>query len=251
MMIKEFRDYAEVCEQGIDLNNYFLNLEKDIPCKLILLRKAKINQENIIFKYRKLKNFDAFIIFVTEEEKEYLIFVIEYSNSVRTDDHIMQRFDGVYWVGHLKIPYIKFSSSEINNNNFGGGNKIKIVHEYNIAHKVGAIFKHFDIPLISNTNIVNTNKERLSCPNFLLELEKYFFNIINYIKESLNYNEVYSKLLSSSYNSEFLPEFSNSDRLSFDKYNLTLKFNRFGHVMDPEKGMLYFFITWGKEYLFF
>lgn len=255
MNIIEYRIYSEVYEQGIDIQKYLEKSNVNVNVKIISTVQSKFkkdaNRDSIISKYMNLKKFDALISILVNEKneiKEYPITIVEYSTALPTDDHILQRFDGIYWASILKIPYIRISPKKINNTNHGGGSKLTLGHELYVSYSMKAIYNHFEWSTIENSDYIDVNKERISCPPELENLKSYFFELINCIQIEKSYSSFYENFFNKYY-TKHEPSFDknsnliSSTRLNFsdDKKYLRLKFNRFGHAMDPERGMLSFF----------
>ncbi len=250
--IKEVRVYCECYEQGLYLLDYISNnnVLREVEHKVIYTKPNNFSayrNDSVISKLFSHKDFDGFISIVEKDNTEHPIVAIEFSTAVPTDDHIMQRYDVMYWSTYYQTPCIKISPSEMNNTDFGGGTKIKIHHEYYTTLNMGGVYYHIDWPLIENSDLVMTDNAKISCPPFLNELKKIMNGMIESFNKSANDTEYfeteknkYSSFVRSNYNYERL-EFANSSRIRVGADGkLTLKFNRYGHGMDPERGMLLF-----------
>jgi hypothetical protein len=78
MIINEIRVYSEVYEQGLDIKDYILNINKDFTVKNIYSKKNrnKLNASvSIIDKIRSIKDIDILVTFVCENS-EYPIALI-------------------------------------------------------------------------------------------------------------------------------------------------------------------------------
>lgn len=257
MIAEKIRIYCESYEQGLYLKSYIdLNDNySDVPKELIYTKGSFSSYENssIIARIKKYKDFDALISVITLDNKEIPISVIEFSNSVPTDDHKLQRYDFIFWSAFHNIPSIKISPSEMYNTNFGGGNIITINHEYHAVLQMNGIYYHINIPLIPNTDYAMVDEERISCPPYLNDLkiilDKFltFFNNSNSITDFYNQAfDDYKLYVETNFENRELA-FNNSSRYQFTEDGaLTLKVNRFGHGMDPEKGAICF---WGTKYV--
>ena len=250
--IKELRVYCECYEQGLYLLDYISDNDvlRDVHHKIIYTKPNNFpayRNDSIISKLFSHKDFDGFISIIEEDDTEHPIVAIEFSTAVPTDDHIMQRYDVMYWSTYYQTPCIKISPSEMNNTDFGGGKKIKIQHEYYTTLNMGGIYYHIDWPLIENSDLVMTDITKISCPPFLNELKEIMNGMIESYNKTASDNEYfeaeknkYSNYVHSNYNYERL-EFTNSSRIRVGTDGkLMLKFNRYGHGMDPERGMLLF-----------
>lgn len=103
MKIDEVRIYFEVLEQGEDLKHYVINaMEKlgvQAEIKLIYSKKIRgefCDNESLVTRIRKVKDIDVMITIISGNY-EIPVSLIEYSTAVRTDDHIMQRSDVIFW----------------------------------------------------------------------------------------------------------------------------------------------------------
>lgn len=248
--LKEVRIYCECYEQGLYLLDYIrLNKHiKEIPANIIYT-KPKNFKNHLYSKTAQLfthKDFDGMITLIDNKEIEHPIVTIEFSSAVPVDDHILQRFDFVYWSTFYKVPSIKISPTEVFNKKFGGGNKVKKTHEYYATLNLGGVYYHVNWPIIDSSDLALVDEEKISCPPILNELE----DILNQLIETFMYSkddnlffkkaqEKYKNFVLNNYNEEEL-KFKNSSRYHFDNDELIMKFNRFGHGMDPERGMLVF-----------
>lgn len=128
--IKELRVYCECYEQGLYLLDYISDNDvlRDVHHKIIYTKPNNFSayrNDSIISKLFSHKDFDGFISIIEEDDTEHPIVAIEFSTAVPTDDHIMQRYDVMYWSTYYQTPCIKISPSEMNNTDFGGGKKLK------------------------------------------------------------------------------------------------------------------------------
>ena len=250
--IKELRVYCECYEQGLYLLDYISDNEiiKGIDCKVLYTKPnsfSSYSSESIISHLFSRKDFDGLISAVDEDDTEHPIVTIEFSTAVPTDDHIVQRFDVMYWSTYYQTPCIKISPTVMNNTNFGGGSKIKIQHEYYTTLNMNGVYYHVDWPLIPDSDLVMTDPDRVSCPPFLKELKDILNGMIISYCNSVVDNEYfdieknkYCQFVQSNYVDDRL-DLSPSSRIQYDEAGkLTLKFNRYGHAMDPERGMLIF-----------
>ena len=253
MKLKEVRIYCECYEQGLYLLKYIINNKKltNLDHKIIYTTKGNFKlyyKDSVIAQLLHNKKFDGIISVVDKNDIEHPITTIEFSTAVPTDDHILQRYDFVYWSAFYQVPCIKISSSEKNNTKFGGGNKIKIEHEYYAALNIKGVYYHIEWPLIKNSDLVKTDFKMISSPPYLDELQKVINQMIDSFYSSKNdkdyfalEQEKFKKYINKNFSNNKL-NFTNSTRLNFDnKGKITIKFNRYGHGMDPERGMLIFF----------
>lgn len=250
--LKEVRIYCECYEQGLYLLKYISKnkIVSKLSHKVIYTKPGNFSLyclDSIISQLLSHKSFDGIISIVDDDDTEHPLVTIEFSTAVPTDDHIMQRFDFIYWSTFYKVPCLKISPTKMDNIHFGGGTKIKIHHEYYTTLNMEGIYYHVDWPLIDKSDLVLTDCEKVSCPPYLKKLDIILNEMLNsyfYSNNDMEYFNVEKEKYNNYVYTNFVDDkldFFNSSRLNFDeKGNLTIKFNRFGHGMDPERGMLIF-----------
>lgn len=249
MWIDELRIYSGCLEQGLDFKNYFLNIDKDLLVKNIYPTKARqvIRQnDSILQKITKLKDFDL-VISIISHNKEIPILLVEYSTAVPTDDHKMQRSDVYFWASVFKIPVLKISP--LTKNSFGkhgGGDKITLTQELNLTLIQKAVVYFIDWQGDINSGLI-THEEKLSCIDENKQLQDILANIMQKCKELENFSEIYECLWQEQmvyFSDKALQDLKNSfvDSTRFQRIEnkIVVKINRFGHAMDPDRGILYF-----------
>ena len=254
MNINTIRIYAEVLEQGIDFKEYFKEI--GITCPIINIYTKKVHGEivssdSLVSRIRKSKDVDVLITAICNNQ-EIPLLMVEYSTAVPTDDHKMQRSDVYYWGTVFKVPIMKIyplnkGTSQI----FGGGYKITDKDEIVLANHRGAIFYPIQWQTSSNSDVLTTKPNALSCianndeiKSILSQIIKCFndnSNINNYYNNLFKqYEKKYTQILSQHNVNTIKALISNSSRFHWNNANLTVKINRFGHAMDPDRGVLYF-----------
>ena len=249
MQIDELRIYSGCLEQGLDFKSYFLGLDKDLLIKNIYPTKSRqeVSKTNsILQKITKFKDFDI-IISLISQGKEIPILLVEYSTAVPTDDHKMQRSDVYFYASIFKIPVLKISP--LSKNSFGkhgGGDKISLSQELNLTLHQKAVVYFIDWKS-NNNSILITHKERLSCIAENEQLRDILANLFNKCKKFTDFNAVYASLLQEQielYGIKDLQSlkkiFVDSTRFQRIEDKVIVKINRFGHAMDPDRGILYF-----------
>lgn len=249
--LKEVRIYCECYEQGLYLLEYIKNnkIINKLSHKIIYTKPGNFSlykETSIVSQLLSHKDFDGIISIVDHNDTEHVLVAIEFSTAVPTDDHIMQRFDVMYWSTFYEVPCLKISPTKMDNTNFGGGTKVKIQHEYYTTLKMEGIYYHIEWPLIEGSDLVLTDSEKISCPPYLENLDAILNGMLESYHHSNNDTEYYNiekkkykNYVTSNFTDDKL-EFSNSSRINFGNGKLTIKFNRYGHGMDPERGMLVF-----------
>jgi hypothetical protein len=254
MTVSEIRIYAEVLEQGLDIKNYYQSSQLNIPIKNIYAKKTHgefSDNDSLVDRIRKSKDVDILISFISGN-KEFPVLAIEYSTAVPTDDHKMQRSDVYFWGGVYKVPVLKiYPKSKGMKQNFGGGDKFTDELEELVAFNNGSIFIPIQWENIPNSDLLETNPASPSCINKSRKLEEIinltiisflncesFIDYFNKIKKNreISINKIIKKYKNLN-NSDII---TNSTRFNWKNGKLIAKINRFGHAMDPDRGVLYF-----------
>lgn len=254
MVINEIRIYAEVFEQGLDFKNYICNTGFDGRIINIYTKKARGSfkaQDSLVDRIRKVKDVDVLITAIASGQ-EYPLLMIEYSTAVPTDDHKMQRSDVYYWSSVLRVPMLKISPADKGmEQSFGGGNRITDEQEQALAFNRGSVFYPIDWKSNLCADILITNKNALSCIPENKELADIISKILKTFRTSNDYTSFYNALiheyaisyketLSKVTAEEIKKNIVNSSRFHWYGNKLCVKINRFGHAMDPDRGVLYF-----------
>ena len=249
MQIDEIRIYSGCLEQGLDFKTYLLGIDSGLLIKNIYPTKSRQElkeSDSILQKITKFKDFDI-IISLISQSKEIPILLVEYSTAVPTDDHKMQRSDVYFWAGIFKIPVLKISSlSKNSSSNHGGGDKISLAQEISLTLKKEAVVYFIDWQS-NEHSILIANKDSLSCIDTNEQLKEILANLLNKCKMLADFNAVYQSLLqeqSKFFNAINLQNLKNVfvDSTRFQRIDdeIIVKINRFGHAMDPDRGILYF-----------
>jgi len=269
-MIREIRIYYETLEQA----NHFIyplvkaavnELNKNIPIKLVKLVDKYTyyckNIASIIF----WKTPDI-LISVVHETTEYPLILIEFSTAVFTKDHELQRFDGLVAAVKNNAIFVKISPT-VKKSPYEHGGEVKfnyLIPFSLIYKKYGKVFFHFEWKCNEEKTQVIHNSQYPSCPHRIVEFEELIKNVIQHII-SEGYNdkwaeniidilvqEPYFKAWVDKLKKTELPDIKslNTSRTKYVSYDpdlgseaLILKINRFGHAMDPERGMLVYYST--------
>ena len=258
MKIQKMRVYCEVYEQGLETKDYLVSVlqEKEIDCEIDIIYTKKVRgeflpNESLVTRIRKIKDIDIMVTAISDDN-EIPIVLIEYSTAVPTDDHIMQRSDVVYWSAKFKVPSLKISPlNKGMANEHGGGDKITDEFEKRVALKNNAVYYTLKWQSNKENDVLLTNENRLSCIPYSTTLRNYFLKMIDFFVAADSHFAYFDKLLAD-YKSEnaALPKtlsmsevkdmFPTSTRFTWTDCGLTAKINRFGHAMDPDRGVIYF-----------
>jgi len=262
MDVKEIRIYFECLEQA---NHYIkpsienvlkkLGLNSLPPIKLIKLKKKYDLYSIRIQKILEWKDPDILVSLVTKTNIELPLFIVEFSTAVFTEDHELQRFDGMVAAAENNIVFVKISPvSKTSEAEHGGKTDFDYKIPFALIYKKYNII-HFHINWKSNDSIVEVHENYLSCPkefsNFEKILEIIFksFNIqqggIDPDSLKKNTKELYRwwlDELEAVFTKDLFNKLNTSRlKLLDDQCTIELKINRFGHAMDPERGMLVFY----------
>ena len=259
-MTLEIRIYYESLEQA----EYFIKpiikplLKKDITLKLIKLKGSYKYYSKKVAPIIFWKNPDILITLI-KNGKEIPLTQIEFSSAVFTEDHELQRFDGLVASAINNCIYIKISPlNKTSSSEHGGNTNFNYIGPFaTIYEKFKKIFFHFDWNCDRKGNVI-VNKKYLSCPEKLTSFEKFIKELMEFIIkrdiENKNWIANFEKEIIKQ--KEFLEwknkldQFKklqivslNTSRTSWNNSSksLTLKINRFGHAMDPERGMLAYY----------
>lgn len=263
-MINEIRIYYESLEQCL---NYIkpiieqgLNKNK-INCDLKLIR-LKGNYEYyskhiapIIF----WKDPDI-LITVIIDDVEYPLIVLEFSNAVFTEDHELQRFDGLVASAENNCIYAKISPiNKISTNVHGGNVNFDYVGPFSVVlNKYKKVFYHFNWPC-KTSGVVEVDSKYLSIPPKIQEFNLFIELLLDKITKKFDSNKWIgdleleleknkyfvdwkTKLINYKLKDIALANSTRTEWISSTK-TLILKLNRFGHAMDPERGMLSYYGT--------
>lgn len=261
-MEQEIRIYYESYEQAKHfIEPIIKKVSGSIPIKLIYLSKNINKIGNLSIKnILRFKNPDILISF-TKGEEEIPLIVLEFSEAVTTEDHELQRFDGCLAAVYGKSLYIKISPFKKSLSEHGGNINFDHIEPYALIYKKFKILSfHFEWPLKDNF-FVDRDIDYPSCPttlnNFNFLLEKVISGVISdyeQIKNNGISDYVLDKIKESAFLMQWIEKIKNYKLLNdFDKFNSSrlkwdrdkkifiFKFNRMGHSMDPERGMIWYY----------
>jgi len=253
MKIDEIRIYAEVLEQGLDFKEYICNINNHVV-KNIYTKKGReeiSSADSLITRIRKCKDVDV-LISIISNHNEYPLLMVEYSSAVPTDDHKMQRSDVYYWSAVYRTPMMKICPvNKGMGQRFGGGDKFTDEYEIAIANSKNAIFFPIQWSTLQGTNTLKTKGNALSCIYYSIEIHSIIKMLLNCFEHAESFDDFHETTLNSyrekysdvieQYNSKDLKSvIVNSTRFKWLDNKLVCKINRFGHAMDPDRGVLYF-----------
>lgn len=257
MILEEIRIYAEVLEQGLDFKSYLKDILQELhisaSIKNIYSKKCRdriiLDTDSLLDRVRKVKDIDVLISAIDNDE-EYPLLIVEYSTAVPTDGHRMQRSDVYFWGAQLKVPVLKISPKNKHMDmDFGGGDKLSNLHEEFLAFNAGGLLKIIDWETDESGTLI-TKDTCLSCIYKNESISEFLRSIINEYKDAKKFTDILSNLRK---NPAYKPDseitvdkikdlFPNSTRFCYNESSdeMTIKINRFGHAMDPDRGVLFF-----------
>jgi len=265
----EIRIYYESLEQSLF---YLVNDLKLIfpQHKILLVKKSQQSVNKNGFKKNYSKNLSKIlirknpdlIITCISNGIEYPLSVIEFSTAVFTKDHEQQRSDNFQLPIRFNVFYIKVSATKKDSGNHGGDTSYNFLEPFSLCfQRYNKLCFHINWEVEEdNKKYVKKNIIYRSIPHENID----FINLIKVIIQSFeesdidNYeNLVLDKIKEIKPFDEWLNSLKNFDQFEdlkninssrtewfdyhskIDKKNVfVLKFNRMGHAMDPERGML-------------
>ena len=254
MQIDSIRIYAEVLEQGLDFKKYIQKVGYTCDIQNIYTKKKRgcfSDSDSLIDRIRKAKDVDVLVTAIADK-KEYPILMVEYSTAVPTDDHKWQRFDVLFWGSRFQVPIMKISPlNKGMEQDFGGGSKITNELEIYLSNKIKAIYYPIVWENDKSSECLDINTETLSCIAYRDEIFEILKENLNLFSKTEDYSKYYKMLLVAYQDkySEILGKYkdvdlktviTNSSRFKWLDDKLCAKINRFGHAMDPDRGVLYF-----------
>jgi len=259
----ELRIYYESIEQAVHyvkpiIEEYMSDRDESYELKLIELKgNYKYYGKNvaqIIF----WKDPDILVTLVKESTEIPLLFV-EFSTAVLTEDHELQRFDGITTAIDNDCIYAKISPLKESSKSHGGNIDFNHLKPYSqIKEEFDICPFYFEWPTDENNEMVKTHPDYLACPPELENFKKLLFEILEVLDNEdfmENWPDVlFEKLSEVKCFQEWFERLEeceipnketyerDSSRIYWKEENgeehLVLKFNRFGHAMDPERGWL-------------
>ncbi len=267
----KFRIYFEVLEQSFLFSNLIKKLYKDAEVELVNTKISTTKKFTIaknLYPSMCLKDFDGIVSYFDSKSEEIPIFTVEFSNSIPTRDHILQRADGLIASAQNNIPHLKIMSlSSSGSKAFGKNSSLTSGFDQRESYK--AVWNEFKLPvLVIKTNLTDENSldetfakrnsKYRSIPEFDLNLlEELIIECVSGINEGLKPGEKIESSLNK-INSELYEEIrkntvslgpleASSNRTWKENDELFYRIYRYGHGMDPARGELNFYrLRWGK-----
>lgn len=274
----KFNIYYESLEQGIFyIQESLKKIDSNYKVNLVKKRQQTFSEQGFKANYSKAlsrilirKNPDLIISYINNNI-EYPIIVLEFSTAVFTKDHEQQRADNFLIPINNNCIYVKVSPIEKDSGNHGGDTNYNYLEPFSLCYK-----KYNELSFHINWEVEEDNKKYVKKHSefrSLPDTTEKIFELLKLSCEAINKagitnwkNELIKNASTNNYFKEWvkslkdLTEFENirdinSSRTNFEEYNsvidkhniFTLKLNRMGHAMDPERGMLTYYNTFFKE----
>jgi len=269
----EIRIYFEALEQAYHfilpiIQTTLQGLKDDVEIKLVKLTKDYTSYGKKIAPIIFWKQPDI-LLSIVEQEIEYPLLLVEFSSAVFTEDHELQRFDGLVAAAKNNCIYAKISPTRKQSPREHGGNvEFDYARPFSLIYrKFGKLFFHFEWEC-DEKGVVKVNTDYVSCPPRMDEFEGLIQMILTEVvqeEHSENWiDKVIKALNKQPYFVKWKEKIENTPRIDVTCLNtsrtrwlkkdnligcgaLELKLNRFGHAMDPERGMLAYYGVMGEK----
>ena len=251
-----FRIYYECYEQAVHyLLPALLQTVPNATFELVRLSKITTNSHstvaNSIVRSLLFKNPDS-LFTVIHSNKEYPLAWLEISTAVETEDHDLQRFDSIVSASLSGIPFVKVWARRKSPSAHGGQTSYDKSISIRIARQILKI-PAFEIvwPTTSGELQAIRNPHYNACPPNINELASILKGSIDGVR---TYKDPCKMFLENTITDPWIRDqiaislrpipthaANNSSRLYSNGPAWVLKFNRWGHAMDPERGMAWFY----------
>lgn len=266
--MKEIRLYYECLEQAY---NYLLPIIKEVSTKDVEVKLVKRPKKSNQFKKGSLFSIMSFttpdaLITAINDNVEYPLAIIEFTEAVKTEDHELQRTYGVVASYLSNIFYIKISGYKECEKAFGGA-------EYNpySTPKILIDELKYEGYVIAEWKTDKENKFNLqrntkypSCPpdipilkdviqicikSFFKNQFNWYSNSLVLLKNTVSYLSFRNLVVKATGANELLNEWKEREKRNSNLNKLRYfvredwsgaKINRFSHAMDPDRGILNF-----------
>lgn len=254
-MRSKYRIYFESYEQAIHfLIPSLLSVDPEASYDLVSI--SRIKPKSVISSHiapaLTVKNPDALFTKITDIGEIGFAW-IEVSTAVDTQDHDLQRFDSIVAASLAKIPFIKVWARRTSSSDHGGQTNYDLEQSLKLAwQSLNSVAIEVEWPLNHDSTRAIRNPEAMASPKGLLTLPNVLetaldglgkFGDPNYFFKNFSQNKY--KWITDKITSYLVPmtPFNprNTTRLFKKNNRWHLKFNRWGHAMDPERGMCWYF----------
>lgn len=264
--MKQFRIYYESLEQGA---NFIMPIIKNVvgdSAEIVLVRRPKTAtelNEGSIAALLRMTTPDALITGISDGI-EYPLVLIEFTEAVTTEDHELQRAYGAIAAYFAGAYYLKLAGEKESEKEFGGAAYNPYSTPKIFIDKVG--YEGYIIAKWEteddNPYTLKRNANYPSCPPYIdilvntiqFAVRTFCGNFTTWYKDSLNLlkttesYQAYRTLVDKATGAKELLDSwktrndSNLNKLRFfvEDTWMGAKINRFGHAMDPDRGILTF-----------
>lgn len=238
------------------------SLAPDVQIKLVRMSKDYTHYSRKVAPIIFWKEPDILMTAI-QHNGEYPLLLIEFSTAVFTEDHELQRFDGMVTAARNNCVYTKISPTEkVSPTEHGGKVEFDYSKPFSLIYtKYGLPYFHFEWEC-DEKGVVEVDPEYLSCPQQIKEFELLLEAILGEIIKN-GYSDGWIKkvttaIQSRTYFRQWLDKLKSTSQIdvttlytsrtrwierdpTLNSGILELKLNRFGHAMDPERGMLAYY----------
>jgi len=203
------------------------------------------------------------MITIIQDDIEHPLLLIEFSNAVFTEDHELQRFDGIVAAARNNCIYAKISpTTKVSPGGHGGKTDFDHAIPYSLIQRTyGKTPLHFEWNC-DEKGVVEVEENYLSCPKRIEMFEDLINKIFHVLLVNGYSNEwlesIQKTLEENPFFKQWMDRLQETPRIDITSLNtsrtkwiekdailgsgtLELKLNRFGHAMDPERGMLSYY----------
>jgi len=253
--ISEFRIYFECLEQAehFGINPIESAIKREVPSRLVRLpgRVTDSLAKSLVAPFA-MKNPDL-VISCIADNKEFPLLWIEISTSVRTEDHAYQRFDSMVAASKSPLVFLKVQADRVSGNSHGGRVDFDEAILFQVARQnLGLWGLQLEWPTTADGRRALRDSSRKACPPSDLGVGEILNEIVHLIDATGEVDPsltLRSGRLSRTYANQLLHHLSpipalstgRSTRIFRDGRQWNLKFNRWGHAMDPERGASWFY----------
>ncbi|MBQ3197209.1 MAG: hypothetical protein IJB63_03705 [Alistipes sp.] len=264
--MKQFRIYYESLEQGA---NFIMPIIKDVvgdSAEIILVRRPKTAtelNEGSIAALLRMTTPDALITGISDGI-EYPLVLIEFTEAVTTEDHELQRTYGAIAAYFAGAYYLKLAGEKESEKEFGGATYNPYSTPKIFIDKVGyegyiiakweteddnpyTLKRNADYPSCPPYIDILTNTIQSAIYAFCRNSTTWYNDSLNMLKETVSYQTYRTMVDKATGAKELLDSWktrndSNLNKLRFFVKDTWMgaKINRFGHAMDPDRGILTF-----------
>lgn len=264
--MKQFRIYYESLEQGANFIKPIIQEVVGDDAEIVLVRRPKNASElneGSVAALLTMTTPDALITGIYDN-REYPLVLIEFTEAVTTEDHELQRTYGAIAAYLAGAYYLKLAGEKESEKEFGGASYNPYSTPKIFIEKVGYegyIIAKWETEE-NNPYTLQRNPDYPSCPPnidifvstiqcavsaFMHSHEEWYRNSLASLSRTEEYNTYRSIVDGASGISELLDAWQNRRDSNLNKLRyfvrdewIGAKINRFGHAMDPDRGILTF-----------